>query len=77
MPPSNFGARASIATAWHCVGSPIGLAPCVEQQRAARVPWLYGVPRIRKLSAASPQDSLQPVEIGLEAAGGRDQRRAP
>ena len=27
MPPSNLGARASMATAWHCVGSPTGATP--------------------------------------------------
>ena len=27
MPPSNFGARPSIATAWHCVGSPTDATP--------------------------------------------------
>ena len=57
MPPSNFGERASIATAWHCVGSPICLAPWSSSTRSTR-PMLYGVPRIRKLSAAGPHASL-------------------
>ena len=39
MPPSNFGARASSATAWHCVGSPHGGHALVQQiaQHAAAI----------------------------------------
>ena len=57
MPPSKRGARPSIATAWHWVGSPVVLAPRSINARRTR-PVSYGVPRIRKLSAASPQASL-------------------
>ena len=56
MPPSNFGARPSIATAWHSRGSPIGCAPASSTMRRI-VPLLYGVPRTMKLRAASPQAS--------------------
>ncbi len=57
MPPSNFGARASTATAWNPRGSPTGMAPC-SSSSASMPPWLYGVPRTMKLSAASPQYSF-------------------
>ena len=36
MPPSKRGARASIAAAWHCVGSPIGWAPLSCSTRSIR-----------------------------------------
>jgi hypothetical protein len=54
MPPSYFGARASIATAWHWVGSPVSCTPR-SSSSFSTVPRLFGVPRIRKLSAAGPQ----------------------
>ena len=76
MPPSNFGARASIATAWHCVGSPTGITPWSSSMRSTS-PRLYGVPRMRKLSAAVAPISLQPFEIGLEAARPRRRSCAP
>ena len=57
MPPSNFGARASMATAWNCDGSPTGCAPASSIRRST-VPVLYGVPRTMKLFAASPQISF-------------------
>ena len=57
MPPSNFGARASSATAWQPRGSPSGLAPCLSSS-FNMPPWLCGVPRMMKLSAASPQYSF-------------------
>ena len=54
MPPSYFGARASIATAWHWVGSPVSCTPR-SSSSFSTVPRLFGVPRMRKLSAAGPQ----------------------
>ena len=68
MPPSNFGARASTAMAWHARGSPIGCAPASSISRSG-VPVLYGVPRTMKLSAASPQASFSHDEVGFEPSG--------
>ena len=50
MPPSYSGARASMATMWACVGSPMASAPCAIRSFSS-VPWLKRVPRIKKLSA--------------------------
>ncbi len=55
MPPSNFGARASIATAWHWVGSPISCTPRSISIFSTAPLIVVGVPRIRKFSAAGPQ----------------------
>src|SRR6202158_6259587 len=51
------GARASMATASQWVGSPTEATPWSSRLRRMR-PRAYGVPRMRKFSAASPQYSL-------------------
>src|ERR1700759_3994402 len=74
MPPSNFGERASIATAWHWVGSPISCTPLSSSSFRIE-PRLYGVPRMRKLSGAAPQICLNPFDVAPNPPGRRDQRR--
>ena len=74
MPPSYFGARASIATAWHWVGSPVSCTPR-SSSSLSTVPRLCGVPRMRKLSAAGAPVLLQPLDVGFEAAAGRHEGR--
>ena len=73
MPPSNLGPRASIATQWHCVGSPTACAPAVEQelQHAAHV---VGRAADKEVVGRRAPRLAQPVEVRLEAAGGDDER---
>ena len=69
MPPSNFGARPSMATQWHCVGSPIASAPASSsrlQHFALVVRRAANDEVVRGLAPGF----LQPFEIRFEAAGG-------
>ena len=59
MPPSYSGARASIATMWAWVGSPIESAPA-SSMNFSSVPVLKRVPRIKKLSAGHSPRSFWP-----------------
>ena len=74
MPPSNFGARASIATAWHCVGSPIVLHALGEQHLQDRAA-VIGRAADQEIVGGLAPIFLQPFDVGLETAGGGDQRR--
>ena len=75
MPPSNFGARASIATAWHWVGSPISCTPLAEQHLQDRAA-VIGRAADQEIVGGLAPIFLQPFDVGLEAAGGGDQRRS-
>ena len=76
MPPSNFGARASTATAWHARAIADRLRAGVEHQPAAACPVLYGVPRMMKLSAASPQTSRSHSRFDSKPPAASTRRRA-
>ncbi len=77
MPPSYSGARASIATQWLCVGSPMASAPLairpleyyapVEARAADR----EAVGRPFAALVAAP-GLTQPLSVGLEATAGDD-----
>ena len=75
MPPSNFGARASIATQCPCFASLTGLAPAASSSLRT-LPMLYGVPRQRKLSAASPQASRSQAKFDSKPPAAATSARA-
>jgi hypothetical protein len=70
MPPSNLGARASIATAWHWVGSPDGFDAAVEQHAQHGPAIVRRSPDQEVVGDVAP-GSLEPLDIGFEAAGCR------
>ncbi|CFT87198.1 Uncharacterised protein [Bordetella pertussis] len=59
MPPSYNGERASMATIWAWVGSPMASAPLSSMCRNS-TPRLYRVPRMRNCSAGLSPFSLVP-----------------
>ena len=68
MPPSNFGARPSIATAWHSRGSPTGCGAGAEHGLQHR-PRVVGRAANQKIARRIAPRLAQPVEVRLEAAG--------
>ncbi len=69
MPPSNLGARASIATAWHWVGSTDRVDAVRRISILQHVAVVVGRAADQEVLRDLAPALLQPVDVGLEAAG--------